>query len=168
MLIGIPYLVQSGTALLFDLGGSCTDIVVSADSSPLATSAFVKGAGNEAGQLYGYAASAALPNLGWPLLDFVDSAHSSASETTTLNSWAQADITQFGRKLEQWKPRILLDAVPKVGTYIPGHFASYAVTDHAWIPDGTYTSRILGMSSAGGDDEPAMVEHQIEAVGVVS
>jgi hypothetical protein len=119
--------------------------------------------------LYCYATSPDLIAKGWPLLDFVDSAHTSASDTTTLNSWARANVAQFGRKMEQWKPKILLDSEPRFGTYVPGHFGSYVVNDHPWVPDGMYTSRILGVSSAGtGVDGVPLIEHQIEAIPVTN
>lgn len=167
MLIGNPYLLLAGDPPQFDLGSSMVDLGVTGDSSPMITTAFVKGSGNEAGQLYGYAASMDLIGKGWPLLDYVDSGHTSTTTQSILDSWARADIAQFSRKVEQWKPLILLDATPRWGTYIPGNFASYVVNDHPWIPDGTYDSRILGVSSAGGGDVP-MIEHQIEAVPVTS
>ncbi len=133
------------------------------------TTAFVKGTGNEAGQLYGYATSADLISKGWPALDYVDSSHGSASVQSTLDSWARADVAQYARKLEQWKPKVLLDADPKWGTYIPGHYGSYVVNDHPWIPDGTYTSRILGVSGAGSNEDGVpMIEHQVEAIPVAS
>lgn len=168
MIVGNPYLLQAGDPPKFDLGASMVDVGVAGDSSPMITTAFVKGSGNEAGQLYGYATSADLTTKGWPLLDFVDSSHSSASDPSTLASWARADIAQFSRKFEQWKPVVLLDSDPKFGTYMPGHFGSYVINDHPWIPDGTYTSRILGYSSAGSGDGVPVIEHQIEAVQVTS
>lgn len=166
MLIGNPFLLQGDAPPFFDLGSSMVDLGISGDSSPLITTTFVKGTGNEAGQLYGYATSADLIGKGWPLLDFVDSSHASASDTATLNSWARANIAQFGRKMEQWKPLILLDSDPRFGTYIPGHYGDYNINDHPWVPDGTYTSRILGVSSGSSGDGVPLVEHQIEAIAV--
>lgn len=169
MMIGTPYLSQAGQPPKWDLGSSMTNLNVAGDSSPLITTSFVKGTGNEAGQLYGYATSADLISKGWPALDFVDSSHTSASVQSTLDSWARANIAQYARKLEQWKPVILLDDDPHWGTYNPGHFGSYVVNDHPWVPDGTYTSRILGVASAGTSiDDVPQIEHQIEAVQVSS
>ena len=169
MLIGTPYLLQAGQPPKWDLGSSMVSMNVAGDSSPLITTSFVKGTGNEAGQLYGYATSADLIGKGWPALDFVDSSHTSASVQSTLDSWARANVAQYARKLEQWKPVILLDDDPHWGTYNPGHFGSYVVNDHPWVPDGTYTSRILGVSSAGTSiDDVPQIEHQIEAVQVSS
>lgn len=165
MMIGNPYLTQGGSPPKFDLGGSMVDVGVAGDSSPMITTAFVKGTGNESGQLYGYATSADLTSKGWPLLDYVDSGHTSTQVQSTLDSWARADIAQFGRKLEQWKPLILLDSEPKWGTYTPGSFGSYVINDHPWIPDGSYISRILGASSASSDGVPC-IEHQIESVQI--
>lgn len=169
MMVGTPYLLQGGDPPKFDLGSSMIDLGVVGDSSPMVTTSFVKGTGNETGQLFGYATSPDLINKGWPLLDYVDSSHSSASDPTTLSSWARANVAQFGRKLEQWKPRIVLDSEPRFGTYIPGHFGSYVVNDHPWVPDGTYTSRILGIASATlSEDEVPTIEHQIEAIPLTS
>lgn len=169
MMIGAPYLSQAGQPPKWDLGSSMANLNVAGDSSPLITTSFVKGTGNEAGQLYGYATSTDLIGKGWPALDFVDSSHTSASVQSTLDSWARANVAQYARKLEQWKPVILLDDDPHWGTYMPGHFGSYVVNDHPWVPDGTYTSRILGVASAGTSiDDVPQIEHQIEAVQVSS
>lgn len=169
MMVGAPYLTQSGDAPRFDLGSSMLDLGVGGDSSPMVTTSFVKGSGNEAGQLYGYATASNLISNEWPLLDQVDSGHTSTQAQSTLDSWARANVAQFGRKLEQWKPVILLGSEPQWGTYLPGHFGSYVVNDHPWVPDGTYVSRILGVSSNGSTDGGVpLIEHQIEAIPVTN
>lgn len=165
MLVGTPYLLQGGLPPKFSLGDSIVDIAAAGDSSPMITSAFVKGTGNETGTLYGYSTSTQLIDLGWPALDYVDNSHTSTQYQSTLDSWARADVAQFGRKLEQWKPLIRLDSTPAWGTYMPGHFGSYVINDHPWIPDGTYLLRILGVAGASYDGVPC-IEHQIEATVV--
>lgn len=161
MLIGNPYLVQPGVPLLFDYRSTLVTLSIAGDGASQANTVFVKGTGNEAGQLYGYATDTSLISAGWPMLDMVDSNHTSASEQATLDSWASADVALSNSQPEQWQATVLADAEPRLGSYLPGHFADYSVKDHHWLRNGKYSYRILGISSSPERDK---VQHQLEAV----
>lgn len=162
MLIGNPYLTQPGVPLLFDYRSTLVKLAISGDGSDQANSAFVKGTGNEAGQLYGYSADTSLISAGgWPMLDLVDSGHTSASDQTTLDGWASADVALSASQPEQWQATVLADADPRWGSYLPGHFADYSVKHHHWLKNGKYSYRIIGVSNAAERDK---VLHQLQAV----
>lgn len=162
MLIGNPYLVAPGNPLQFDYRSTLAKIGVNGASDDVPTSAYVKGTGNETGQLYGYATNASLIAAGWPLVDLVDSSHTSASVQSTLDGWALADIALAATAPEQWKGTVLADTDPRVGEYQPGHFVTYNIQDHHWIPNGMYTRRLLSVGRSSGTPQ-GQVEHMVQA-----
>jgi len=163
MLLGNPLLVQLGGALKFDYRSTLVSLSIAGDGSGQANTAFVKGSGNEAGTLFGYATDRTLVDQGWPALDMVDSGHTSASEQATLDGWARADVALYGTQPEQWQAVVRADADPAWGSYNPGHYANYSVKDHHWLPNGTYSYRILGVSHSSGTPR-GCVDHQLQAV----
>lgn len=161
LLVGTPWLVQPGVPMLFDYRSSLVKLTIAGDGSDQADTAFVKGSGNEAGQLYGYARTSQPTTSGWPMLDMVDSDHTSTSEQPTLDGWAAADVALYSSQPEQWQAIVRADDEPRWGSYGPGHFASYSVKNHRWLRNGTYAYRILGVSNAS---DPDNVQHQLQAV----
>jgi hypothetical protein len=162
MAIGKPYITQLGAPVAFDYKSTIQGLPLDADGSTVATAAWVKGAGNSQTQLSGYANNPGLITNGWPLLDYVDSNHSSESSQDVLNAYATADIGLYGKSTETWKPLIRIDGVSPLGSYDPGYFATYNVIGHPWIPDGLYSVRIIGL--ANGSD-PNTVTHALDARG---
>jgi hypothetical protein len=70
----------------------------------------------------------------------------------------------YGSVPEQWEATVLADADPRWGEYWPGHFANYSFKDHPWIPNGTYSSRILGVSDGGGQSaQRGTIKHQLQS-----
>ncbi len=163
MLIGTPLLVQLGGALRFDYRSTLVALSIAGDGSGQANTAFVKGSGNEAGTLFGYATDTTLIDQGWPALDMVDTGHTSASEQATLDGWARADVALYGTQPEQWQAVVRADRDPAWGSYNPGHYADYSVKGHHWLPNGTYSYRILGVSHSSGTPR-GCVDHQLQAV----
>lgn len=165
MITGSPYIVQPGVPLRFDYRSNLTKVAVNGVGDNTSTAAFVKGTGNENAQQYGYATdNAVLTNQGWPLLDYVDSNHTSALIQSTLDGWARADVAVLGNLPEQWKATVLTETEPRLGTYVPGHFMSYNILDHHWIPDGLYTWRLLGLARTSSTQRGA-VEQSLLALG---
>ncbi len=163
MLIGNPLLVQLGGALRFDYNSTLVSLDIAGDGTNQANSVFVKGSGQDAGTLFGYATDTTLINQGWPALDMVDNGHTSASEQSTLDSWARAGVALYGTQPEQWQAVVRADAAPEWGSYNPGHFADYNVQGHHWLPGGVYSYRILGVSSSNSTRR-GCVDHQLQAV----
>lgn len=167
MLIGNPYLIPPGNPLLFDYGSNMVKLAIAGADDDGGLTAFVKGTGNESGQLYGFAQDTALINQGWPMMDFVDSGHSSASEVSTLTGWAQADVALSRTIPEQWKATVLADASPRAGEYLPGHFVNYNVNGHHWIPDGSYVWRLLSIGRSGSTPRGTL-EHIVQAANIIN
>ncbi|WP_336156634.1 hypothetical protein [Amycolatopsis sp. VC5-11] len=163
LLVGNPYLVQPGVDLRFFYRRTLTKLDIAGGVKPGAVRSFVKGAGNEAGQLYGTATADSLIAAGWPLTDDVDSSHADASVQSTLDSWATANVTLSSSQPEQWQATVLADADPQLGTYNPGHFATYSATDHHWLPDGNYRWRVIGISRTSTTPRDR-VDHQLQAI----
>lgn len=162
LMVGNPYLIQPGSDVVFDYGSSLQSLSIDGDGSNLATSAFVKGSGNERTQLSAYATSTTLTDAGWPMIDYVDSSHSSATEQATLNGWAKADLALYGKATEQWHGIVRANSEPRLGTYWPGSFGKYNVIGHPWILDGQYQVRILGLANGRSAGE---VTHVLEGRG---
>lgn len=163
LLIGNPYLTQPGVPLRFDYRSTLTSLTIAGGTSPGAVRAFVKGTGNEAGQLYGSAVATNLISAGWPLTDVVDTNHTDALVQSTLDGWAAADVSLSAGQVEQWQATVLADADPRLDTYVPGHFVNYSVNSHHWLADGVYAWRLLGVSRAGSTLRDR-VDHQLQAV----
>lgn len=148
MVIGVPYIINTnGADVAFDYGTSLQKLSIDGDGSNIATTAWVKGAGNGSLQLSGMATSTTLTDNGWPALDFVDSAHTSATDPAILNGWARADLALYGKSVEAWKATVRADGVSPLGSYDCGYFCTYNLTGHPWQPDGQYRTRLLGMSN---------------------
>jgi hypothetical protein len=162
--VGNPYLTQQGVPIRFDYRANLVKIAPNGVGEDTSTTAWVKGTGNENAQQYGYAVDSTLIAAGWPLLDYVDSGHTSTLIQGTLDGWAAADVTLLSNLPEQWKATVRTESDPRLGTYGPGDFVQYNVLDHHWIPDGLYTWRLLGLANTG-QTEPGMVEQVIQALG---
>jgi hypothetical protein len=156
------YLVQPGTPPKFDYGSSLRAVKISGDGSSVATSAFVKGSGDQYTTLSGYATNTTLTELGWPAADFVDQNHIDATDQNQLTGWATADLALHGKATEQWTGYVDSNTEPRLGSYEPGTFGTYNITAHPWLPEGAYSVRILGLSSGRGNGE---VMHILEGRG---
>lgn len=148
-LIGNPTLGQPSNALRFDYPGNISSIMPTRDPSKMAKTVYVKGNGVEYNMLW---ASATDPTLvDWPLLEYVDTSHSDVTDQATLNGYAQAGISLYGRSVETWTVRNRMDQNPTFGSYTPGIYAYYNIHDHPFRRDGEYFHRILGFQVQQSD-----------------
>lgn len=162
-ILGNPYIVQPGVPIRFDYRSNLVKVAVNGVGEDTSTTAYVKGTGNENAQQYGYATDTGLINSGWPMLDFVDSNHTSALIQSTLNGWAKADVALLSNPPEQWKATVRTESQPRLGSYIPGHFVQYNLLDHHWILDGLYTWRLLSLARTGST-QTGTVEQVVQAL----
>lgn len=162
MAVGTPYITQAGDPVMFDYGTSLQSLAITGDGSNIATTAWVKGSGNERSQLAASSSSTALTTAGWPALDYVDTNHTSAVDMPTLLGWAKADLALYGRSIESWAAVVRADGTSPLGSYDPGYFATYNVNSHPWLPHGQYKVRILGL---GGGTEADTVTHLLDGRG---
>lgn len=94
-----------------------------------------------------------LTAAGYPLLEAVDSSHSSVSEQRTLDGYA-AEAARTGYKpIEFWSFEVDATATPKVGVYQVGDYCRIKIKDDPYLPDNVtdgYLRRIVSMS---GDEQ---------------
>lgn len=162
--VGDPYLVQPGSPVVFDYGSSIQSIAVTDDGSNVATSAIVKGSGDQRGIQAAWSSSTALTDYGWPWTTYIDSSHNSTTTFTELQEYADADLAVYGHSVEQWDITVRANTDPRLGSYWPGTFGVYNVQGHPWIdhrPEG-YAVRILGLTQGS---QPGEVKHIVEGQG---
>jgi hypothetical protein len=160
-IIGNPSFGNPSAPLYFDFPGSISDVLPTRDASRMGVNFFVKGNSSEYATTFGSYADPTLNALGWPRLDFMDSAQSSVTSTAQLALIAQADDALYGRAVETWVARIRADANPPISSYNPGTFANYDITGHPMKRDGLYNQRIIGFQVAQ-DDPVGEVRHLLQ------
>lgn len=157
-LIGNPYLTNTSQPLVFEYGVNLISVIPPASSSGLATRSYAKGSGTDAGSLvWGYAADATLESAGWPVLESVDANHTTVTTQAEITGWAMANQAQNGRAVKAWSARVRLDGQSPAGGYAPGQALVYNMQGHFWIPDGTYTQRLLGIANGPDDSSLAHI-----------
>jgi hypothetical protein len=170
MRLGNPRLGDLTLAHSWDYGiGACTRIDVSRDGSRQQLRSVVRGNGMERGLLTGQAEDLAMVAAGWPLLEAVDSGHTSATEQATLDAWATANVETFRQPVTTWAAEVLIDGTngrarrsgsPSLDTVGVGDTARFTVDGHRRIRPGTYGQRVIGVRSAAGDIERATLTLQ--------
>lgn len=157
-LIGNPYLTVTSQPVVFDYGTNLISVIAPVSAGGLATRFYAKGSGTDAGSLvWGYAADATFENAGWPMLESVDSGHSTVSTQTEINAWATANQTQNSRPVKAWSARVRLDGAAPAGSYAPGQAVIYNMQGHFWVPDGAYSQRLLGIANGPDDSSLAHI-----------
>lgn len=160
MRIGNPRLGNLGLPHAFDYGRALTHLDIDADGSAQQFDTWVRGNGTERGLLTGRYTDTSLVAAGWPNLENVDNNHTSDIEPATMNGWAQADVQTYrtGMSLASATVRVdgsdgrgdQLSRSPSLDLIAAGDTATFTITGHRFVRDGTYAHRILGISSAQG------------------
>jgi hypothetical protein len=162
--LGNPYITQSGAPLLFDQGSNLVETRPSVDSHLVAGTWYARGNGVEAGTLYASATDPTLQANGWPLLEATDSSQTSLTDLTALAAVANGDVALYNRPVETWTAWVRTAGRHPLGTYPPGLFATYNISDsHPLIPPGRWSQRILGLTRNEGDD-PRTIQHILHAL----
>lgn len=150
-----PLLSQMGADWIWDLTAvksSASGLKVTRDGSVMTCTQWVQGAGTDVSTLFGQASDSTLIDAGFPLLEAIDASHSGeagASVQATLDAYAAEDLARTNRPMETWTITVQRDDTPAVGSYQVGDYVSLTVAGDYYVPDGTYRSRITGLS---GDD----------------
>lgn len=95
----------------------------------------------------------ALTNAGYPLLEAVDSTHSSVSEQPTLDAYAMEAARTGYKPVEFWTFEVDAIATPRVGIYQVGDYCRLKIKGDPYLPDNVtdgYLRRIVSMS---GDEQ---------------
>lgn len=166
MLIGTPTQPQIFGAIepRFNVGlkrSSVSGLKVRVDGSGLGSQAFASG-GNAADKvLITQSNDSTLLGAGFPLLELVDSGHSTVSELPTLQGYSD-ELVVGGRKPVM---TISFDhdtsRIPSLGGFNVGDYASLRVRNNSYLPDGSYRARIVGRS---GDAQTRKVSLTFQAV----
>lgn len=91
-------------------------------------------------------ANSYLTDNGFPLLELVDTSHSSVVETPTLQSYGNESVRTGIKPTQFWSFDVQGDVAPKVGEYRVGDTCRLVMGGDWMIPDGTYDRRIVRLS----------------------
>lgn len=150
-------LTQPGTNIAFDWPSpAVTSIEEDEDASKQATTYLVtaQGSTDDAGSqtpLIARSDNDDLLNAGIPALWRVDSSnHSSVSIQATLDGYAQSSAKAYHDPVMLRPIKVRADdPVHPYGSYRVGDTIQITVTGDPWIPDGSYTQRIIDMAVSG-------------------
>lgn len=149
-----PLLSDAGV-IEWDLGADnvdLSDLTVSEDASNIATRAWFTGGRSSDVTLFASADSPLLQQ-GWPLLELVDSSHTSVSDKPTLQKWANNSIKTNNRPVTTCSFSVRGDQPPTAGSYQPGVWVNLIVENVPLLPDGPNQMRLLGMSGQCDSDQ---------------
>jgi hypothetical protein len=138
-LLGVEWVLETGTDAQPMLTGSATHewslgvnsqmsgFGVDVDGSSLAGIAWATGGRSGDEVLVARNTDPYLLQKGWPLLEALDSSHSSVSNQRTLNGYA-VEATTLGRgPVEEWSFSVEADQSPKLATYWEGDWCNISV-----------------------------------------
>jgi len=151
VLIGTPtqpqlYSAQDAVFNVGNAGSSVSNLRVEVDGTRLGSQAFASGGRGTDTTLIAVATDTTLTVAGYPLLDTVDSTHSTVSEQTTLDGYAE-EAAQKGRNtVMSMSFDHDLAQRPYVAAFNVGDFASVRVKNSAYLVDDTYRMRITARS----------------------
>lgn len=151
MRIGTPTepLLYSPQRQIFQLGlaePSLSNLVVTVDGARMASQAFAVGGRTDGQGIITVSNNSTLPTAGYPLLEIVDSTHSTVSEESTLQQYSDAAVTAGQLPLTTWSFDHQLSRRPFLESFNAGDFATVSVRNNAYIRDGRYNMRILTRS----------------------
>lgn len=153
MLIGTPTQPQlySAQDAIFNVGlskSSISNLRYEVDGTRLATRAYATGGRGTDTTLVSVATDATLTDAGYPVLNTVDSSHSTVSESAVLDGYAM-EATLRGRvPITSMSFDHDLTQRPFLEAFNVGDFASVRVKNSPYIETGTYRMRI---TSRAGD-----------------
>lgn len=151
MLIGTPTQPQlySSLDVVFNVGvdqSSVSNLRYEVDGTRMATRAYASGGRGTDTTLISVSSDTTLTSAGYPVLNTVDSSHSTVSEAATLDGYAM-EATLAGRT-----PVVSmafdhdLTQRPGLAAFNVGDFASVRVKNNSYIETGTYRMRITSRS----------------------
>jgi hypothetical protein len=131
MVIGEPFIGQSGSQHVWEYGRNLTGYAWPRDGASMATRAFALGEGMEQGQLIAWHEDTGPYAAGWPLLER-EASYTTVREADTLVSHAEAD--QFAARNPIVLPALQLrpGIAPELGDYNTGDDARLIIQDRYW------------------------------------
>jgi hypothetical protein len=151
--IGNPGLVTAGAPAVFQYPGNIIDILPTRNGQNLSTRTFERGNGSQYTTLFSQASDPTLVTAGWPNLEYTDINHSDVQVQADLDTWARSNQAINGRRQITWDVTLPTGGPAPMGTFDPGGNWTYNVQHHWWLPDGSYTHRILGFQNGQKIDQ---------------
>lgn len=150
MQIGNPYLGRSSTTWMFDADIN-TIVSMDIDGSNMGLGMWSVGSGQSRDRLVAYSSDTTPLNLGWPMLEEIDSSHSSEINYPVLAAHNVAALNAYKNPTVSLKVSVPADADPMVGTYRVGEDYAVDIRNDTIIRDGLYNRRIAALS---GTEKP--------------
>ncbi len=143
--IGTPHLGRNVTTWVFD--SDVNSIVgFDGDGSSMAFGVWESGTGQSRDKLIAHTTDTSLLAIGWPMLETVDSSHSSETSYPVVAAHSAAALAAYKQPIVAFKASVPADSDPMVGTYHVGEDFSIDIHGDPVIPDGFYTRRIAALS----------------------
>lgn len=121
---------------------------VSDDATGMASEVWGTGGRQASKALFSRAASTALIQAGFPRMEAVSSDHSTVVEQATLDKYTRADLQVASAPMELWSWEFHADKRPRLADVNVGDYCSVKIAGNRYLPDGTYTRRIVALSGS--------------------
>ena len=115
----------------------------------MASSVFFTGGKDQDRVLISHRYDSTLIDAGFPLVEVWDTSHSTVSEQTTLDGWAQSRLNDGQAPLNLWSFEVREERAVGLRS---GDWCTLEVRNHWYIPDGEYSRRIVGVSGTAVED----------------
>ncbi|MHA7270394.1 hypothetical protein [Arthrobacter sp. HLT1-20] len=154
-----PLLAQAGPGWVWDGTVERSGVVgfgVVEDATKMASRAWQPGAGSERDMKLKWATDTTLiTQAGYPWTE-TDSASKDIEDLSLLQDYANASMASTKYPIEQWSVSVRADARPRLGTYLPGHWAQLIIPDYHPILD-PGPVRVRMMAIDGDDSETVKI-----------
>lgn len=162
-MLGVQWTMQIGTPtqpLIFGIqdvifnptarDSSISGLKVHSDGTGLAAQTFATGGATLGVALMSISTNPTLPNAGYALLEATDTAHTDATELSTVQGYSDELVLVGKTPLQSWSfTHDTTISPPLIGSFRQGDFAKVRIHDDPYIPDGPYRMRI---SSVAGNE----------------
>lgn len=131
---------------------SVTNLRVGVNGSRIGSQAFALGGRTDDQSLVSVSTDPTLTGAGFPLLELVDSTHSTVSEVGTLQGYSDELVARSKRPVQTWSFTHNLSTAPFLSSFRAGDFATVRVVDSHYLAVREYTLRILTRSGTVKSD----------------
>lgn len=162
--IGSPHVGRNTTAWVFDNDVNAL-AELDGDGSRMTLGVWSSGSGQSRDKLISRASDTTLFNIGWPMLDTVDSSHTSEINYPILAAYSTSVLSAHSKPVQSFKVSVPTDINPLVGTYRVGDDFWVDIRQDPLILDGTYMRRIGALS---GSEKPWVTITDVDALALGS
>ena len=157
--LGIQWVAEIGTPTqplifsqqrpVFYIGtekSSVTNLTVKTSGLDMAGQAYASGGRSIDKALVSVSTDATLTAAGYPLLEAVDSSHSTVQDLTTLQAYSDEIVKRGKTATQTWRFDHDVSVAPNLASFRAGDFADVRVIADPYLPLGPRSLRILGRS----------------------